>query len=52
VHWVARLTHNVLVVGLSPIKGPPLFVKQETLPLFLSTVWFQKPDSSVISQSN
>ena len=38
----ARLTHNVEVMGLSPIKGPRCFLEQETLPLLLSTVWFQE----------
>ena len=27
--WVARLTRNVEVVGLSPIKGPRCFLEQE-----------------------
>ena len=35
---VARLTRNVQVVGLSPIKG----LEQKTLPLLLSTGWFQE----------
>ena len=48
--WVARLTRNVEVVGSSPIKGPRCFLEQETLPLLLSTGWYQK--RSVISQSN
>jgi len=38
--WVAR--HNVEVAGLSPIKGPRCFLEQETLPLLLSTGWFQE----------
>jgi len=29
-------------VGLSPIKGPCYFLEQETLPLLLSTGWFQE----------
>ena len=33
--WVARLTRNVEVVGSSPLE-------QETLPLLLSTGWFQE----------
>ena len=37
---VARLTRNVEVVGSSPIKG--CFIEQETLPLLLSTGWFQE----------
>mgnify|MGYP000050098318 CR=1 len=37
--WVAR---KVEVVGSSPIKGPRCFVEQETLPLLLSTGWFQE----------
>jgi len=40
--WVARLTRNVEVVGFSPIKGPCCFLEQETLPLLLSTGWFQE----------
>ena len=40
--WVARLTHNVEVVGSSPIKGPRCFLEQETLPFLLSTEWFQE----------
>ena len=40
--WVARLTRNVEVVGFSPIKGPRCFLEQETLPLLLSTGWFQE----------
>ena len=39
---VARLTRNVEVVGSSPIKGPSCFLEQETLPLLLSTGWFQE----------
>ena len=41
-HWVARLTRNVEVVGSSPIKCPRCFLEQETLPLLLSTCWFQE----------
>ena len=37
--WVARLTRNVEAMG---IKGPRCFIKQETLPLLLSTGWFQE----------
>ena len=40
--WVARLTHNVEVVGSSPIKAPCRFIEQETFPLLLSTGWFQE----------
>ena len=40
--WVARLTRNVEVVDSSAIKGPRCFIEQETLPLLLSTGWFQK----------
>ena len=40
--WVARLTSNVEAVGSSPIKGPRCFLEQETLPLLLSTGWFQE----------
>ena len=32
----------VKVVGSSPIKGPRCFIEQETLPLLLSTGWFQE----------
>ena len=39
---VARLTRNVEVVGQSPIKGPRCCLEQETLPLLLSTGWFQE----------
>ena len=35
--WIACLTRNVEVVGLSSIKGPHCFLEQETLPLLLST---------------
>ena len=42
VQWVARLTRNVEVVDSSPIKGPRCFIEQETLPLLLSTGWFQE----------
>ena len=40
--WVARLIRNVEVVGSSHIKGPRCFIEQETLPLLLSTGWFQE----------
>ena len=40
--WVARLTRNVEVWGLSPIKGPRCFLEQGTLPLLFSTGWFQE----------
>ena len=40
--WVARITRNVEVVGSSAIKGPRCFLKQETLPLLLTTGWFQE----------
>ena len=40
--WVARLTRNVEVVGSSHIKGTRCFLEQETLPLLLSTGWFQE----------
>mgnify|MGYP006890232915 CR=1 FL=1 len=40
--WVAHLTRNVEVVGLSRIKGPHCFLEQEALPLLLSTGWFQE----------
>jgi len=40
--WVAHLTRNVEVVGSRSIKGPRCFLEQETLPLLLSTGWFQE----------
>ena len=40
--WVSRLTRNVDGVGSSPIKGPRCFFEQESLPLLLSTGWFQE----------
>ena len=40
--WVARLSRNSEVVGSSPTKGPRCFLEQETLPLLLSTGWFQE----------
>jgi len=40
--WVAHQTCNVEAVGLSPIKGPRCFLEQESLPLLLSTGWFQE----------
>ena len=40
--WAAPLTRNMSVLGSSPIKGPRRFLEQETLPLLLSTGWFQK----------
>ena len=39
---VARLTHNVSVVSLSPIKSPRCFLELETLLLFLSTGQFHE----------
>ena len=39
---VARLTRNVEVLGSNLIKGPHCFLEQETLPLLLSTGWFQE----------
>jgi len=39
---VACLTRNEEVVGSSPIKGPRNILEQETLPLLLSTGWFQE----------
>ena len=41
-HWVIRLTGNVEIVGSSPIKGTRCFIEQETVPLLLSTGWFQE----------
>ena len=40
--WVARLIRNVEVVGANPIKGPRCFLVQETIPVLLSTGWFQE----------
>ena len=40
--WVIRLTGNVEIVGSRPIKGTRCFIEQETLPLLLSTGWFQE----------
>ena len=40
--WLAYLTRNVKVMGSSSIKGPRRFLEQETLPLLLSTGWFQE----------
>jgi len=40
--WVARLIPNVEVEGSSHIKGPRCLLEQETLPLLLSTGWFQE----------
>ena len=51
VAWVALLALNVFVVDSNSITGPCCFLGQETLPLLLSTGWFQD-DSSVNSQSN
>jgi len=39
--WRSGL-YNVEVVGSSSIKGPRSFLEQETLPLLLSTGWFQE----------
>ena len=41
-HNLKMKRYNVEVVGSSPIKGPRCFLEQETLPLFLSTGWFQE----------
>jgi len=49
---VACLTRIVVVMGSSSIKGPRCFLEQETLPLLLSTGWFQEWFPSMISQSN
>ena len=40
--WVAHLTRNGEVVVSSPSIGPHCFLEQETLPLLLSTGWFQE----------
>jgi len=37
-----RLTRNVKVMGSNPIKCPRCFLEQETLPLLISTGWFQE----------
>ena len=43
VAWHSGLhVRNVEVVGLSPIKGIHCFLEQETLPLLLSTGWFEE----------
>jgi len=42
VQWVARLIRNMEVMGSWPIKGPRCLLEQETLPLKLSTGWFQE----------
>jgi len=31
-----------MVIGSSPIKGPRCFLEQQSLPLLLSTGWFQE----------
>jgi len=36
------LTRNVEVVGTIPNKGPRCLLEQGTLPLLLSTGWFQE----------
>ena len=40
--WVPRLTRNVELVESSPIKGPRCFLELDSLPLLLSTGWFQE----------
>ena len=40
--WIARLIRNLEVVGSSPIKATCCYIEQETLPLLLSTGWFQE----------
>ena len=40
--WVARLTRNAEAVGSNPINGSRCFLEQDTLPLLLSTGWFQE----------
>ena len=45
-------TRNVEVVGSSPIKGPRFFLEQETLPLLLSTDWFQERIGAWFRKSN
>ena len=40
--WHSGLHVWLEVVGSSRIKGPRCFLEQETLPLLLSTGWFQK----------
>ena len=39
---LCELARNVEVVGSSPNKGLYCFLEQETLPLLLSTGWFQQ----------
>ena len=39
-HWVA--SRNVEVVSSTPINAPSCFFGQDTLPLLLSTGWFQE----------
>ena len=47
--WVAHLTRNVQVVGLSPIKGPHYFVLwARNLTLIASHLLVLGTDSSVI----
>ena len=41
VQWIAKLTRNVEVVA-SWVKGTRCFLEYETLPLLLSTGWFQE----------
>ena len=40
--WVVRLTRNRSVVSSNHINGSPCFLEHETLPLLLSTGWFQE----------
>jgi len=40
--WVARLTRNVEVVGLSHIEDPCCFFSKKLYPLLLRTGWFQE----------
>ena len=40
--WVACLTCNVEVAGSSLVKAPRCFLEQNTLPVLLSTGWFQE----------
>jgi len=42
INHLMGLTCNVEVLRSSPIKGSRCFLEQETLPLLLSTGWFQE----------
>jgi len=40
--WVVCWTRNLSVMTLNPITSSHYFLEQETLPLLLSTGWFQE----------